>query len=134
MGYDYISFDDHHFKNDLQYGDAIAMLTRLIGFAKELGLEFGVKLTNTFPVKIARKELPGEEMYMSGRSLFPLTISLANKLSQEFKGLLPISFSGGADFFNIEEIIKTGIQPITIATTILKPRGYERTTQLAEKK
>ena len=133
MGYDYISFDDHHFKNDLQYGDAIAMLTRLIEFSKELGLEFGVKLTNTFPVKIARKELPGEEMYMSGRSLFPLTISLANKLSQEFKGLLPISFSGGADFFNIEEIIKTGIQPITIATTILKPGGYERTTQLAEK-
>ena len=133
MGYEYITFDDHHFKNDLQFDDAIAMITRLISFSKELGLEFGVKLTNTFPVKIANNELPGEEMYMSGRSLFPLTISLASKLSREFDGLLPISFSGGADFFNIEEIIKTGIQPITIATTILKPGGYERTTQLANK-
>ena len=133
MGYEYITFDDHHFKNDLQFDDAIAMITRLIEFSKELGLEFGVKLTNTFPVQIANKELPGDEMYMSGRSLFPLTISLASKLSRAFNGLLPISFSGGADFFNIEEIIKTGIQPITIATTILKPGGYERTTQLADK-
>lgn len=132
MGYDYITFDDHHFKNDLQYSDAISMITRLVAFAKEHKLEFGVKLTNTFPVKIANNELPGEEMYMSGRSLFPLTISLATKLSTEFKGLLPISFSGGADYFNIEDIIKTGIQPITIATTILKPGGYERTKQLAE--
>ncbi len=132
MGYEYITFDDHHFKNDLQWDDAVVMINRLIDFAKEHNLEFGVKLTNTFPVKIANNELPGEEMYMSGRSLYPLTISLASKISKEFKGRLPISFSGGADYFNIEEIFNTGIQPITVATTILKPGGYERLKQLAE--
>ena len=132
MGYEYITFDDHHFKNDLQWNDAVVMIKRLIVFAEEHNREFGVKLTNTFPVKIANNELPGEEMYMSGRSLYPLTISLAAKISKEFKGRLPISFSGGADFFNIEEIFNTGIQPITVATTILKPGGYERLKQLSE--
>ncbi len=133
MGYDYISFDDHHFNNDLQYKDAIPMFKRLIELSKGLNLEFGVKLTNTFPVNIANNELPGQEMYMSGRSLFPLTVNLANKISKEFDGKLPISYSGGADFFNIDEIVKIGIQPITIATTILKPGGYERIKQLADK-
>lgn len=132
MGYEYITFDDHHFKNDLQWNDAVVMLHRLIDFAKENGQGFGVKLTNTFPVKIAHGELPGQEMYMSGRSLYPLSISLANKLSTEFKGRLPISFSGGADYFNVVEIFNTGIQPITVATTILKPGGYERLKQMAD--
>ncbi|MDL2325223.1 putative selenate reductase subunit YgfK, partial [Ruminococcaceae bacterium OttesenSCG-928-A16] len=131
MGYDYISFDEHHFQNDLQYPDAVAMLKRLMAYAEERNLSFGVKITNTFPVQIKRKELPGQEMYMSGRSLFPLSINVANKLAQDFDGKLPISYSGGADAFNSKEIFATGIQPITVATTILKPGGYERLHQLA---
>lgn len=132
MGYSYVSFDEHHFQNDLQYTDAVAMLKRLLAFGKERNLSFGVKITNTFPVQIKRKELPGEEMYMSGRALFPLSINVAAKLAQDFDGKLPISYSGGADAFNIKGILRTGIQPITVATTILKPGGYERLQQLAE--
>jgi putative selenate reductase len=132
MGYDYIAFDDHHFKNDLQFSDAVPMITRLKALAKDVGLTFGVKLTNTFPVKIKNNELPGEEMYMSGRSLYPLTINLAYKLAKEFNGDLRISYSGGADFFNIDKIYKTGIWPITLATTILKPGGYLRLKQMAD--
>jgi putative selenate reductase len=132
MGYGAISFDDHHFKNDLQFNDAVDMLGRLLQFAKEKKRSFGVKLTNTFPVEIKRNELPGSEMYMSGRSLFPLSINVAKKISQAFEGRLPISYSGGADFFNLEDILKTGIRPVTAATTILKPGGYERLAQLAK--
>ena len=132
LGYDYLVFDDHHFRNDLQYSDAVPMLKRLQGRAKELTLDFGVKLTNTFPVKIARQELPGEEMYMSGRALFPLTVSLAAKLADSFGGDLRISFSGGADFHNLGDILATGIRPVTFATTLLKPGGYTRIRQLAE--
>ncbi len=132
MGYDYLGFDDHHFNDDLQYKDAIPMFKRLIDFSAENNVEFGLKITNTFPVQILRNELPGEEMYMSGRSLFPLSISLANKLSKEFEGKLTISYSGGAEYFNIEEIVKSGIRPVTVATTILKPGGYERLNQLAK--
>lgn len=133
MGYDYIALNGEHFKNDLQYDDAVAMLQRLKNVAKVLNLEIGVKLTNTLPVKVENGELPGEEMYMSGRSLFPLTISLAGKLAKEFEGNLQISYSGGADFFNVDKILDTGIQPVTFATTILKPGGYERITQMARK-
>ena len=132
LGYDYLVFDDHHFKNDLQYADAVPMLKRLQSRARELKLDFGVKLTNTFPVKIARNELPGEEMYMSGRALFPLTVSLAAKLAESFGGDLRISFSGGADFHNLGDILETGIRPVTFATTLLKPGGYARIRQLAE--
>lgn len=131
MGYAYIDFDDHHFNNDLQFADAVEMLRRLKTLAAENGLEFGVKITNTFPVQIKRGELPGNEMYMSGRSLFPLSINVAKKLSQAFNGELPISYSGGADYFNLSAILKTGIKPVTVATTILKPGGYERLLQLA---
>jgi len=132
MGYGYIAFDDHHFKNDLQFNDAVDMLKRLQSIAKERRLDFGVKITNTFPVEIKRNELPGKEMYMSGRSLFPLSINAAKKLSRAFNGELPISYSGGADFFNLKEILEIGIRPVTVATTILKPGGYERLLQLAE--
>ena len=132
MGYSYISFDDHHFKNDLHFNDAVEMLGRLRTLAAEKNLSFGVKITNTFPVEVKKNELPGKEMYMSGRSLFPLSINAAKKLSEAFNGGLPISYSGGADSFNLKEILETGIRPVTLATAILKPGGYERFLQLAE--
>ncbi|MDR0885903.1 MAG: putative selenate reductase subunit YgfK [Clostridiales Family XIII bacterium] len=132
MGYGYVSFDDHHFLEDLQFVDAVAMIKRLRTTAADLKLAFGVKITNTFPVDIKREELPGEEMYMSGRSLFPLSVNVAYQLSKEFDGDLPISYSGGIDRFNISDVLRTGIRPVTMATTILKPGGYERMKQLAQ--
>jgi len=131
MGYTYLTFDDHHFKADLQFADAVPMLGRLQALAVDLELGFGVKLTNTFPVKQKRGELPGEEMYMSGRSLLPLTLKVAERLSEAFDGKLPISYSGGADAGNIGRIFAAGIYPITVATTLLKPGGYERLAQMA---
>lgn len=133
MGYDYIAFDDHHFKEDLQYDDAVLMFSRLMKLADENSLFFGLKLSNTFPVDVKAKELPSEEMYMSGRALFPLTVEMANRLSKEFDGKINISFSGGADYFNIDKLFDIGIMPITVATTVLKPGGYLRLHQLAEK-
>ena len=131
MGYDYVAFGDFHFKDDLQYEDAVPMLTRLMKVCEERNLEFGVKITNTFPVDVTRGELPSEEMYMSGKSLYPLSISLAAKLTEEFGGKLRISYSGGADFYNIKNIVEAGIWPVTVATTLLKPGGYDRMTQMA---
>jgi putative selenate reductase len=131
MDYGYVAFDDHHFREDLQFDDAADMLNRLRRTAGELGLTLGVKITNTFPVEIKAGELPGNEMYMSGRALFPLSITVAAQLSQTFGGKLPISYSGGADYFNLAEILSTGIRPVTMATTLLKPGGYARLNQLA---
>lgn len=133
MGYDYIAFDEHHFNEDLQYGDAVPMFTRLKKLAEDNGLEFGLKLSNTFPVDVKAGELPSEEMYMSGKALFPLTIEMANRIAAQFGGKMRISYSGGADYFNIDKLFEAGIWPITVATTILKPGGYQRLSQLAQK-
>ena len=133
MGYDYIVFDEHHFNEDLQWADAIPMFERLQALADKNGLEFGLKLSNTFPVDTTRGELPNDEMYMSGRSLFPLTIEMCHRISRQFKGRMRISFAGGAEYFNCDRLFAAGIWPITVATTILKPGGYNRLLQMVEK-
>ena len=133
LGYDYMAFTDFHFKDDLQFEDAVPMLKRLMDAAAQEGLSFGVKLTNTFPVDTKRGELPGEEMYMSGKALFPLSITVAARLAEVFDGKLPMSFSGGADQKNIDQIIDCGIWPVTVATVLLKPGGYKWMTRIAEK-
>lgn len=133
MGYDYVAFGDFHFKDDLQFEDAVPMFGRLMRLAEEKGVEFGVKITNTFPVDVTRKELPSEEMYMSGKSLCALSLTVACRLSKAFGGSLRISYSGGADYYNIDRIYNLGIWPVTVATTLLKPGGYNRNVQMAEK-
>ena len=133
MGYDYIVFDEHHFNEDLQWEDAVPMFHRLQALADSKGLEFGLKLSNTFPVDTTRGELPNDEMYMSGRSLFPLTIEMCSRISRAFEGKMRISFAGGADAFNCDKLFSAGIWPITVATTILKPGGYNRLAQMVEK-
>ncbi len=132
LGFDYVSFDTHHFEQDLQYEEAVPMMEGLLTTAAESGRVFGVKLTNTFPVQIRRNELPGEEMYASGRVLLPLTIHVAKKLSETFGSRLPMAYSGGADALNMPDLIQAGILPVTVCTTLLKPGGYERLAQIAQ--
>ena len=89
-------------------------------------------LSNTLGSVNDQGVLPGGEMYMSGRALFPLTINLAAKLSRAFNGELPISYSGGASQYNVEKIFATGIRPITVATELLQPGGYLRMAEMAK--
>jgi putative selenate reductase len=132
MGYNYIAFDHQHFDQDLKPDDAEALIERLQTTASKSNLEFGVKVSNTFPVQIKNDELPGEHMYMSGRALYVLSVNVAKMLSERFDGKLAISYSGGADFFNVERLLAVGIKPVTVATTILKPGGYARAKQMCE--
>src|SRR3990170_3559078 len=133
LGYDKFELNPHSFENDLKYEDAIAMISRLQKFASEVNREFGIKLSNTLPVKNRKKVLAGDEIYMSGRLLFPLTINLASKLVESFNGEINISYSGGASIYNTSDIIKCGIYPVTYATDLLKPGGYRRLTQIVKK-
>ena len=125
-GFGYIGLSEESFAHDLKLGQALEMLTRLLALAKTRNLGFGVKLTNTLGTINHKGALPGNEMYMSGRALFPLSINVAALLSREFDGKLPISYSGGASQLNIRDIFETGIRPITMATDLLKPGGYLR--------
>lgn len=132
QGFDYIQFGREQFEHDLQFEDAIGLISRLQKKASDKNLRFGVKLTNTFQVDIKQKELPGENMYMSGKSLYPLSIGVAYELSKAFDGKLPMSFSGGADKNNIKDIFEAGIYPITVATIILQPKGLDNSDKLAQ--
>lgn len=132
MGYNYIALKEETFTADLSYQEAVPLIDRLTALGVKSGRVFGIKLSNTLPVKITRGELAGEEMYLSGKPLYALTINLANLLAEQFGGKLNISYSGGADRFNIASIIETGIQPVTVVSTLLKPNGYHRLKQLAE--
>ncbi len=132
LGFEHITLKEESFIHDMQWEPAVKMLDVLIPFAKEQGVEFGAKLSNTLAVANDQGMLPTDEMYMSGRALFPLTINLAKKLSHQYKGELPVSYAGGANFFNVKELYEIGIRPITIATDVLKPGGYLRFTQMAK--
>ncbi len=131
-GFDYVIFDKHQFEVDPTMDDAVPMIKRLQAVAEGEGLQFGVKLTNTFPVTITKKELPGEQMYMSGKALYPLTISLAAQLSKALDGKLAISYSGGADRKTIKKIFGAGIWPVTVCTTLLQGAGYNQLDALAK--
>jgi len=131
LGYDYLHLSRDSFDHDLQYDDAISMLHRLVDLAKKEGRGFGVKLTNTLGSVNDQGQLPGDEMYMSGRALMPISVNVAAKLSTEFNGELPVSYSGGANALTITDIFETGIRPITVATDMLHPGGYSRMVQMA---
>ncbi|MEI2267456.1 putative selenate reductase subunit YgfK [Erwinia sp. CGal63] len=131
-GFDYIALSEESFSHDLPLDQALGMLERLLALGREKQRAFGVKLTNTLGARNHKHRLPGEEMYMSGRALYPLSINVAALLSTHFSGRLPISYSGGASQYNIAAIFATGIQPITMATDLLKPGGYLRMKACAQ--
>ena len=132
LGFGSVALKPEGFAKDLQYEAAVPMLTRLLALGRREGRHFGAKLSNTLAAANNRDVLPGEEMYMSGRALYPLTINLAGILAREFKGTLPLSFSGGISAWNIWGILDAGIRPVTLATDLLKPGGYARLKELAE--
>ena len=131
LGYDYVQLNPEGFAHDLKYPDAVGILTRLTELAETKARTFGVKLTNTLAVTNTRGRLPGEEMYLSGRALYPIAITLAAKLSREFDGRLPISYCGGIDIHNATKVLSTGIRPLTLCTVLLKPGGFARQSQIA---
>lgn len=131
-GFDYVVFDKHQFEVDPTMATAVPMIQRLQALGEACGKQFGVKLTNTFPVQIQSAELPGEQMYMAGKALLPLTITLAAELSEALGGKLAISYSGGADRKTIKEIFSAGIWPVTVCTTLLQGAGYDQLGGLAK--
>jgi len=131
-GFAYISLKRESFEKDLQFNDALSMLHRLFDLGKSLHLEFGVKLTNTLGSINNLGRLPGEEMYMSGRALLPISVTVAAKLSEAFGGGLPISYCGGVSSFTVEELFEAGIRPLTLATDMLHPGGYAKLLQMAK--
>jgi putative selenate reductase len=133
LGYGGIHIPDSVFEHDLKYGRAVALIAALQEVAAEKGVRFGVKLSNTLAMANHRDVLPGEEMYMSGRALYPVTMNLFDKLLREFDGDLDVSYSAGADALNVATVLSCGALTITAASDLLKPGGYGRLGQWLDK-
>ncbi len=134
LGYEDVEVPDEAFGHDLKYVDAIPMLRRLGAAAMDKGVVFGVKLSNTLEVTNHRDVFPeGEKMmYLSGRPLAAITGNLAARLSDEFGGRLLMSYAGGADAFNMADLLAAGMKTVTVCTDILKSGGYLRMKQYME--
>ncbi len=125
---------DEAFGHDLKYPDAVRIIRSLQSTATENNLQFGLKLTNTLE-SLNNKNVFGNDismMYMSGRALHPLSVTLAKKLQEEFSGDLLLSFSAGADAFNVSGLISCGFRTVTVCSDLLKPGGYMRLNQYFE--
>ena len=131
-GFHEIQIPEKVFEHDLSYGRAIELIRSLKDVAARRSLAFGVKLSNTLAVANHKSNLPGGEMYMSGRALYPLTMSLFHSLAEEFEGDLNVSYSGGADALNVSMILAAGARPVTAVSDLLKPGGYSRLLQYLE--
>ncbi|MDH3349902.1 MAG: putative selenate reductase subunit YgfK [Gammaproteobacteria bacterium] len=125
---------DEAFDHDLKYADAVPMLTNLKNVARQCGLEFGVKLSNTLEVENSGDVFDAEQkmMYLSGRPLHVITVNLADKLADEFDGELAMSFSAGANCFNAAALLSAGMQTITVCSDLLKTGGYLRLLQYVD--
>ena len=133
LGFADVPVPDEAFGHDLRYADAVPMLHNLRRVARSKGLTFGVKLTNTLEVKNFRDVFPDDDMmYLSGRALHAVTTNLALTLSEEFRGDLLISFAGGADCFNVADLLRSGVKTVTVCSDLLKSGGYMRMLQYLE--
>ncbi|MDY7040772.1 MAG: FAD-dependent oxidoreductase, partial [Chloroflexota bacterium] len=131
LGFREIHIPDRVFEHDLQYDRAVEMIRSLQAVAAAHGLSFGLKLSNTLALANHKDYLPGDEMYMSGRALYPITMNLFNKLAHEFENL-KVSYSAGADALNLTGILAAGARPVTVVSDLLKPGGYSRMQQYLE--
>ncbi len=134
LGYSDVVVPDIAFEHDLKYRDAVAMIGSLRGVAKDCGLTFGVKLSNTLEVENDRSVFggPDEMMYLSGRALHAVTVNLAHRLAEEFDGELLMSFSAGANCFNAPDLLACGMATVTVCSDLLKTGGYLRLAQYLE--
>ena len=134
LGFKDIVVPDEAFGHDLKYPDALNLLNDLQKRADAKGVQFGVKLSNTLECQNHRDVFnPNEKMmYMSGRPLQGITVNLARKLADQYDGNLMMSYAGGADCFNVANLLASGMVTITTSSDLLKSGGYMRLIQYVE--
>ncbi len=125
--------DEAAFAHDLGLGQAVELVGGMGAVAARCGTRFGVKLSNTLPLVHDGSVFPESErtMYLSGRPLHALTVQTALKLVEAVGAPLDVSFCGGADAFNVAELVAAGLDPVTVCSDLLRPGGVARLGQYA---
>ena len=133
LGYREVEIPDEAFGHDLRWDDAVPMFSRLREAAAGRGVAFGLKLSNTLEVRNGRGVFASDPtMYMSGRPLHAVTVNLAARIGDAFGGSMPLSFAGGADAFNVPDLLAGGLRTVTVCSDLLKTGGYLRLLQYPE--
>ncbi len=130
LGYLDVPIPDEAFGHDLRWEDAVPMFGRLRAAAAGRGVAFGLKLSNTLEVRNWRGAFDRDPtMYLSGRPLHAVTVNLAARIGDAFEGSMPVSFAGGADAFNVPDLLAGGLRTVTVCSDLLKTGGYLRLLQ-----
>jgi putative selenate reductase len=138
LGYRDVTLVPEAFAEDLQWNRALEMVDRLENFARGCGRTLGLKLTNTLVVDNGRGVMPGQRMYLSGKPLHVLAITLLEQLDRALPGRLdlgsdggaiPVAFSAGIDKDNLAAAVGLGLRPVTVCSDLLRPGGYGRLAQ-----
>jgi len=131
LGFNDVTVPPEAFEHDPGFGEVVQIVDDLQRVADHCGVTFAVKVSNTLEVINHRDAFDIEEtrMYLSGRPLHALGVRVAGRLSNAFKGRLPISFAGGADAFNTPNLLAAGLCPVTSCSDLLRPGGYLRLRQ-----
>ncbi|HEY6056772.1 MAG TPA: hypothetical protein VIV06_02015, partial [Candidatus Limnocylindrales bacterium] len=133
LGFVDVPIPDAAFGHDLAWADAVPMFRTLRSAASARGLVFGLKLSNTLEVDNWRGVFDRDAtMYLSGRALHAVTTNLAHAVTEEFDGALPLSFAGGADCFNVADLLRSGLGTVTVCSDLLKTGGFLRLLQYTE--
>lgn len=128
LGYAELRIPDVAFEKDTTWEQAAAFLDRLEIKARSLGLDLGVKFSNTLIVENHRRFFPASEqaMYLSGPPLHVLAMQLVQRLRSVFADRFPVSFSAGIERANFPDAVALGLVPVTVCTDLLKTGGYTR--------
>lgn len=128
LGYDDLHVPDAAFANDTSWDQMVELVGQLREDAREAGVGFGVKLTNTLIVENHGSFFPSsaQEMYLSGPPLHVLAIELLRRVRGVFGPTLPVSFSAGIDAGNFTDALALGLTPVTACSDLLQPGGYGR--------
>jgi len=133
LGFADVPIPDAAFGHDLKWADAVPMFHNLRRAAAARGVAFGLKLSNTLEVDNWRTVFDRDPtMYLSGRPLHAVTTNLAARIAEELDGELPLSFAGGADCFNVADLLGAGLRTVTVCSDLLKSGGYLRLLQYTE--
>lgn len=129
LGYQEIVLSPEAFTQDLQFDYALELIRNMRHAAMAAGRQFGLKMTNTLPVKNTIGYLPGEMVYLSGPPLHVLALRVLKRVRDGLGPVfpeIPMSFSAGVDAKNIADVASLNLTPITVCTDLLKVPGYEK--------
>ena len=93
------------------------------------GSTIGAKFTNTLVVANRAEIFPTQAdpyMYLSGRPLHVISMTLMQRFRDDLGFEMPVSFSAGVDAGNFPAAVACGMVPVTTCTDLLRNGGYGR--------